>query len=315
MTQWSNNKIFESNSFQSIYPVLLNDIANGQEVYGKQMFISPLIIHLESPVQWMVNIPKYWKWAFIEGINRLSYLDSEINIELEKHRNPGCAYPFRSKWNKKLETEGGTFDYSYGEAYKNQIPEILKILKSRSAKEALMTVWSSDHLLNRKIYQRKPCTLTIHFVPRGKVLDCHVNMRTSDVVNLLPFDIFHHTLILRYVASELNYEMGSFWFYASTGYFQKKRYETGNVFRVIDTINQSHHLEISEDWKFGKKELIECIKLLEEIYFRETDVNDILNLNIENKNLSEFGKNYLKALLPTPPISSMKEFDLINISR
>ena len=48
-------------------------------------------------------------------------------------------------------------------------------------------------------------------------------MRTNDIINLLPYDIFHHTFLQRYIASVLGLEVGTYNHFAGHMYYPKRR--------------------------------------------------------------------------------------------
>ena len=55
-------------------------------------------------------------------------------------------------------------------------------------------------------------------------------MRTNDIINLLPYDIFHHTFLQRYIAHELKIKLGSYHHFATHMYYPKKREREGRNF-------------------------------------------------------------------------------------
>jgi len=170
----------------------------------------------------------YWVWAFVEGIERLA----------KNYINPGVAWKLRPNWKKKLGKENGTFCYSYGDIYRGQLPIILKTLKRSLEREAIISVWKPEYLEKRKKYQRVPCTLTLHFykdesIKHAPKLNLFVNMRSSDVPNLLSYDLFHHSLLLRYVAAKIGCPIGSLFFRASHFYMHQKRWRHEKLEREL----------------------------------------------------------------------------------
>jgi hypothetical protein len=136
--------------------------------------------------------------------------------------NPGTAYHFRSKWQRNLEREGGTFDYSYGDSFKSQLPKVVRALKKEYDREAIISVWDKG-FLDRGSYARRPCTLTIQFYNRKGYLHCFVNMRSNDVINLLPYDVFHHTSLQTFIASITGLRLGNYYHTCAQYYWPKKR--------------------------------------------------------------------------------------------
>jgi thymidylate synthase len=216
--------IFHSESINEIYKQLIIRCANKGELEAKTRELTGVHICLEDPTQSLIYLKKNWKWCFQELFDRMSGI---FNMP-EEYANPGRAYHFRPTWKRKLEKEGGKFHYSYGECYRKQVPAIIQQLKKqKTSREAIINMWHEDYLITQPAYNRRPCTLTIHFLIRDKKLQCYVNMRTNDLVNLLPYDIFHHTFLQRYIAQILGVGLGSYHHFASHMYYPKKRESPG----------------------------------------------------------------------------------------
>ena len=189
---------------------------------GKTSDILDVHLVIRNPVHSFTHMRKqHWVWALQEGSDRLN-----PNFE-----NPGQAYRFRPNWQKKLAKEEGKFCYTYGEVYRAQLPIILKKLKSKQTREAIINMWDSRFIFEEN--DRTPCTLTLHFLIRDKLLHLFVNMRTNDATNLLPYDIWHHCLLQRYVAAKLGLGLGAYHHHADHMYVPKRRITTGNLSRVI----------------------------------------------------------------------------------
>ena len=297
---------FVSDNFQEIYYNLLNHMIDNAVLYGKTKMIEDLHFTLTDPVKSLIPIKKNWVWALHEGINRLSF----ENLELQ---NPGTAYKYRPNWNKKLAKEGEKFCYSYGGFYSSQVPKILKKLKSKSEREAIISVWNMTHL--NEGFERTPCTLTLHFYMFKDKLNCHCHMRTSDVMNLLPYDVFHHTLLQRYIATALDRDLGNFHFTASFAYYQKKRDITGSVKNTLIKLREAKPLEYEEDWRFtdeDRKVLMDLTRRISE----KQNPNTIIT-NYDRERLSKFGLQYVKALVyyenKSITFNGLKEFKVIQL--
>lgn len=278
--------ITTGNNFKSIYQDILEYMSDHAILYGKTKMIEDLHFTLTQPQHSLIPIKKNWAWALHEGINRLSFEDKTL-------QNPGTAYIYRPNWKKKLVKEGGKFCYSYGDWYFLQIPQVLKKLKSKSEREAIISVWNQSYLFGG--FERTPCTLFLHFYFFQNKLNCHCSMRTSDVMNLLPYDVFHHTLLQRYIATVLNVELGSFHFTSSFAYYQKKRDITFSVRNTIFKLEESGPINYSNNWRFyeeDRKILMSMTKRIYEKYKIETIFTDY-----DKERLSDFGLRYVKALL------------------
>lgn len=274
----------QNNDFASIYYHILDNMLDYAILYGKTKMIEDLHFTLTDPQRSLVPLKKNWAWAFHEGINRLSFEFSEL-------QNPGTAYKYRPNWNKKLIKEGGRFCYSYGECYSLQVPTILKKLRSKSEREAIVSVWTPE-FLSRK-FERRPCTLFLHFYYVRSKLNCHCSMRTSDVMNLLPYDVFHHTLLQRYLATVLDVELGNFHFTSSFAYYQKKRDVTGSVKNTLTKLREAKPLTYLDDWRFSENDRRGLIGMTRVI--NEELTSSILEY--QRGVFSNFGHNYANALL------------------
>ena len=196
---------------------------------GKTVDVLDVHLVLTNPLRSFPYLKKqHWIWALYEGSDRLN----------PSFENPGQAYRFRPTWQKKLAKERGQFCYTYGEIYRSQLPVIFKKLKSKQTREAIINMWDSRFLFEAS--ERTPCTLVLHFLVREDRLHLFVTMRTNDAMNLLPYDIWHHCLLLRYVAMNLGLGVGEYHHQASHMYYPKRRATSGNIDRVIDEMG--HHL-------------------------------------------------------------------------
>lgn len=217
---------YQNDNIADIYYELIQDIQNKGELEAKTRELVNTHICLTDPRYSILPYKKNWQWAFQELLDRLSF-----TYGYKKLCNPGRAFIYRSNWKKKLLKEGGRFHYSYGELFNDQINGALKELKSRKAtREAVIALWTPKYLLRQSDFNRRPCTLNFHFIIRDKKLICFVNMRSNDVINLLPYDIFHHTFIQRWIAHQLGIECGPYHHSATHSYYPKKRESKGRQY-------------------------------------------------------------------------------------
>ncbi|HLD98219.1 MAG TPA: thymidylate synthase [Candidatus Nanoarchaeia archaeon] len=272
-----------SDNFQEIYIKILQKTLDEGILWAKAKTITPISFTITNPVLSLINHKKNWSWAFVELANRLAFEEKEM-------QNPGSAWTFRPAWKRKLEKENGEFHYSYGEEYTIQIPHILKKLKLSADREAILTMWKPEYLYIKEM-DRRPCTLNIHFFKIQNKLHCSVYMRTVDIMNLLPYDVFHHTMLQRYLASVLGIELGNFNFNASFGYYQKKRDVTGSVQNTLNALSKTSSLDYCDDWRFGEKERLEITN----IAFRLDRGEGFFYYH--NHELSSFGQQYANALI------------------
>ncbi len=218
--------VFKGHNINPIYRDLIKTIASEGKLEAKTRELTGIHICLEDPTQSLLYLKKNWKWCFQELFDRMSGI-----FMMQEYANPGLAYKYRPAWRRKLEKEGGRFDYAYGECYNSQVPAVINQLKKqKTSREAIINMWRADYLHHQRDFNRRPCTLVQHFIIRDKKLHCYVNMRTNDVINLLPYDIFHHTFLQRYIAHCLGIEVGPYYHFASHMYYPKKREREGRNF-------------------------------------------------------------------------------------
>jgi len=199
-----------NNQFHNIYTEIVKDLLdNGKRAWKtrERLFLNFI---LTQPMNNQIVLDKNWAWCYTELIDRLT------------GQNPGSSYLFRPKWARKLEAEGGLYCYSYASIFAEQLPKIMKVISKNYDREAIISVWESKYL-DRKAYRRRPCTISTHFYNENGTLHLFVNMRSSDVINMLPYDVFLHCNLLIYIASILGLKLGHYHHTTSQYYWPKRR--------------------------------------------------------------------------------------------
>jgi len=256
------NKIIESD-FNNIYYKILKFVYDNGKFEGKTLNCYDLDFILTNPNNCTINIKKNWIWAFAELFDRID----------PQFKNPGLSYHFRSNWSNKLKKEGGKFCYSYNERIGHQALQysqlqsvITKLVLNKLEREAIISIWNPKDVFLTRPRRRKPCTLTLHFLIENQKLSLFVNMRSSDIINLLPYDVIHHTFLQRYAAVELEIEPGNFYFRASHFYSPKKRQLRGYLEKTINTYNFNENDKLKDFTiplnKYVKKDLISHYKMV-----------------------------------------------------
>ena len=229
-------------NFNSIYRDILLEIQSNGKLEGKTRDITELIFRLDDPTRYQLFHKKNWMWAYVELVDRFS------------GENPGTAYNYRPAWKRKLAKEDGKFHYAYGPVWIRQVGAVIKQLKKqKTSREAIMNLWESKYLLRQEDFNRRPCTLTYHFYIRNKKLNLSVNMRSNDVINLLPYDVMHNCLLQQYVAAGLGIELGYYFHHSSHAYWPKKREREGRGY-IPELINKISDSEKFHDFKPSKIE-------------------------------------------------------------
>ena len=102
---------------------------------------------------------------------------------------------------KEYSNDGIHLDGAYGPAFIDQVTYVTRTLKEdRHSRRAVMSIWRDRPFDSRDI----PCTLTLQFLIRGRMLHTIVNMRSSDAWLGIPYDCFTFAMMARYIATTLS---------------------------------------------------------------------------------------------------------------
>ncbi|MET3896982.1 thymidylate synthase [Devosia sp. UYZn731] len=95
------------------------------------------------------------------------------------------------------------------ESSDDQWQRVIKTLREREgSRNAIIQIYANSD--GEKGSKDIPCTCTLHFVIRNKMLHLHVHMRSNDVVLGFPHDIFAFTMMQEIAARELELEVGRY---------------------------------------------------------------------------------------------------------
>jgi len=152
--------------------------------------------------------------------NELSWLREEFAERISPVKiNPGGAWKHRAELWKPLMNRTGTFDYTYNERIRDQLPIIIDELRKRpNTRQAVMTIYSPLHYGDISFlggFRRIPCSLSYQFLLRtGAItekllLNLVYNMRSCDVATHFRFDAALACMLLNYVAGKLEVKAGS----------------------------------------------------------------------------------------------------------
>ena len=118
--------------------------------------------------------------------------------------------PSISYFNKNIapySDDGVTFDGAYGPKIVDQMPYIIKSLKSDAdSRQALLTIWRERPGKSKDI----PCTISMQFFVRSGHVEMDTYMRSNDLWLGMPYDIFNFTMLQRYVAARLGLPVGTY---------------------------------------------------------------------------------------------------------
>ena len=128
--------------------------------------------------------------------------------------NPPPSWKLRAEYWEKYLTDEGKFDYTYCERMQN-FDKVIEALKQNLYRRgAYQTVYESSQDLDQTLAgKRVPCSLGYHFVVRptvhGDRLKVLYYMRSCDLINHLPSDVYIAFRIAEYVAEKLGVQVGS----------------------------------------------------------------------------------------------------------
>jgi len=125
--------------------------------------------------------------------------------------NPGIAwFENHDFWCKFI--RNGVFSYSYAERMQEQLPYIIRELKSKpNTRQAVMTMYDKHNdMLHWGGKDRVPCSLTYQFLLREDKLVLIYNQRSCDFIKFFPSDVWLTVQLLKHVAYKIGKEPGQF---------------------------------------------------------------------------------------------------------
>jgi thymidylate synthase len=107
-------------------------------------------------------------------------------------------------YNKRIadfSDDGETFFGAYGPPIIHQLPYVVRTLaEDPDTRQAVLTIWRPSPPKTKDM----PCTITMAFNIREKMLNTHVFMRSSDVWLGWVYDMFNFSMVSALVACEVN---------------------------------------------------------------------------------------------------------------
>ena len=186
----------------------------------------------------------------------------------------------------------------YKEEYIEQARAIISVMGSTNVE--LAAIFGVDDLVRAKL-PRSPCTLGLHFYCVNKeVLNLQATMRTNDVVNLLIYDVFHHSMLLRWMAAELKMKVGKYQHFSTIAYYQKKREERGYIDRLLKEDIKYYKIDLIENFDIELNEVVTRALKVRGIFLNSDFMSDFSQLLFcllegqESKYKTEFFKEAFK---------------------
>lgn len=95
----------------------------------------------------------------------------------------------------------------------SQLTALCDLLAAKSnTRQAVATMWSAGDLVHAILgdHADLPCTLSLQFIARERVLHCIATMRSNDVWLGMPYDVFAFTCLQRLIAQSCGMRTGSY---------------------------------------------------------------------------------------------------------
>jgi len=136
-----------------------------------------------------------------EALNIKRYIYQECYERFEDlDINPGKSYLYREEFWKQYLNNEGKFDYTYNERLhlNSQWIKAIETLKlDKGNRQAIISIWNPSEDINyTNGIKRVPCSIYYHIIIRDDKVHLIYRMRSSDLVNHLPIDLYLATLTL-----------------------------------------------------------------------------------------------------------------------
>jgi len=181
-------------------------------------------------------------------------------------------------WNNFFDGQD-TYGYRLINKDINQIKTIIQNFKENpNSKQQLWTYWERNDLLNGKIHKNIPCPYSGIFINENNSLSMQLNIRSSDIVYGLPYDILTHFIILKIVANSLNIDIKNLYINITNGHIYSNYIEE-NLFIEL---NKKSELFILPKFTYTFNDIL--ILPFKECY--ETILKDFKNYKSNNIKLN-----------------------------
>ena len=142
-----------------------------------------------------------------------------------------------SKAISNFSDDGAFFFGAYGPRIKDQLPHIIRALRSDfDSRQAVLTIWRESPPASKDI----PCTVSLQWTIRDNELHCFANMRSSDGWLGVPYDWFNFSMVSAYLLLWLRkldtrfgeVQLGNLHFYAASQHLYATNWDA--VRKILD---------------------------------------------------------------------------------
>jgi len=118
-----------------------------------------------------------------------------------------------------------SYSSSYGAKIKQQLDIVLHELGSnKESRRAYVNVLYPEDkiILGVETTHEFPCTIGFQFLIRDNKLHMSVQMRSNNVVKVMPYDVYNFTRLQQYVGQKLGLELGNYYHYIVSAHIFNK---------------------------------------------------------------------------------------------
>ena len=166
-----------------------------------------------------------------EDLEELRYMLGRANAQFLKKEflqwisdeaiNPGRAFMEEpERWSPHLVC--GKFTYTYNERLRGNLRELIKLLREQQdTRRAFLPIWRNEDRMRAAGPTDVPCVIGFHFQVTEGYLNLTTIMRSLDIINCLPNDVYLSIRLLEYVAREVGIKIGTFLLWGSNAHIKK----------------------------------------------------------------------------------------------
>ena len=137
---------------------------------------------------------------YLSGSDRLDAIEYYIPNYRSFSDLPPEAVKAEGAYGPRLFGTGGGIDQV------RRVIDMLGRADKHDTRQAIIQIFDKSDIGNLDV----PCTCTLQFFARGKLLHCHAAMRSNDAYLGLPHDIFAFTFLQELVARSIGHELGAY---------------------------------------------------------------------------------------------------------
>ena len=221
-------------------------------------------------------------------------LEIDMNYPVIHHPNRKLSYKFMAaeaqfiangdnrvcsleRYNKNIaqfSDDGRIFNGNYGEPFNSQLEYAVRSLKDdESSRQAVITIWQPNPVKSKDLR----CTLSLQFLIRDGKINTIVNMRSSDIMWGIPYDIFNFTVMTLRVLTRYHCDnlitstddrdcikLGTLYLTAGSSHIYERHYDLANKIIKAGRISSIQEIEVPRkaliNWNFTANSLQACME-------------------------------------------------------